>query len=253
MRLGLVAVIAVLTISTTAHAERLGKRRALHLGAIVLGGTTYIVVEAVAKPALVPDDCRWCNPPELDAHASDLLIWSDTGLADSISDATGFYLAPASALGLLMLSGEPIDWLDDFLPVIESAIATGLFHHLVKFVAGRERPFVHHADPTREPELDDDMSFFSGHTATAFALATSAGQVARMRGYRLEPVIWASGLVLATTTGYLRIAADRHWLSDVTTGALVGSVIGLALPRLLHSETLTVAPTGTGVVVAGVF
>src|SRR6059058_3168029 len=73
----------------------------------------------------------------------------------------------------------------------------------------------------------DNLSFFSGHATLAFALATSAGTVASMRHHRLAPVMWAVGLLLATTGGYLRIAADRHYATDVLTGALVGSAVGI--------------------------
>jgi membrane-associated phospholipid phosphatase len=47
-------------------------------------------------------------------------------------------------------------------------------------------------------------------------------------------------------SGYLRIAADKHYLSDVLTGALLGSAMGVAIPLLLHprrteSDSLRVA------------
>jgi hypothetical protein len=257
MRLALAAAVAVLAVGSTAHADHARKRRYAHLGVTVGAGATYIVIETAVKPSIIPEDCHWCEPPGFDASVRSAVVWDHTERAATISDVTGFYLAPISAIGLLMVSSwdqRGLDrWLDDALPVVESAIATGLLQSLSKYLTRRQRPFVLHADPARPPENDDDMSFFSGHTATAFALATSAGTVAHLRGYRLEPVIWASGLTLAAATGYLRMAADRHWLSDVTVGALVGSAVGVTLPRLLHHDTLTVVPTGEGVLVSGTF
>ena len=44
--------------------------------------------------------------------------------------------------------------------------------------------------------------------------------------------MWAAGLTLATLTGYLREAADKHYLSDVLTGAAVGAAVGWAIPYL---------------------
>ena len=44
----------------------------------------------------------------------------------------------------------------------------------------------------------------------------------------------ASGLSMAAFTGYLRIAADKHYLSDVLTGAIVGSAVGFVVPYFLH-------------------
>jgi len=37
---------------------------------------------------------------------------------------------------------------------------------------------------------------------------------------------------LATFSGYLRAAADQHYLSDVIVGGVVGSAIGAGLPLL---------------------
>ena len=34
--------------------------------------------------------------------------------------------------------------------------------------------------------------------------------------------------------GYLRIAADKHYLSDVTVGAVLGTLIGAGIPLLFH-------------------
>ena len=91
---------------------------------------------------------------------------------------------------------------------------------------------------------DDNTSFFSGHTTLGFALATSAGTVTTLRGYRLAPLVWGAGLTMATTIGYLRIASDKHYFSDVMTAAVVGSVIGVGVPLLFHGASSTeAAPT----------
>jgi len=45
----------------------------------------------------------------------------------------------------------------------------------------------------------------------------------------LPPFIWGTGLAIAATTGYLSIAADRHYLTDVITAAAVGSAFGFGI------------------------
>ena len=35
-------------------------------------------------------------------------------------------------------------------------------------------------------------------------------------------------------TGALRMAADMHWFTDVTAGALIGTGLGVAVPLILH-------------------
>ena len=46
--------------------------------------------------------------------------------------------------------------------------------------------------------------------------------------------MWVAGLVFASAGAYLRVAADRHYATDVITGAVVGSAIGLAVPYFGH-------------------
>ena len=67
----------------------------------------------------------------------------------------------------------------------------------------------------------------------------SAGTIASRRGSRHAPWIWAGGLAFAGSTGYLRIAADRHFLTDVLVGASVGAAAGLVLPRLFDEDGVT--------------
>ena len=38
--------------------------------------------------------------------------------------------------------------------------------------------------------------------------------------------IWTGAMGLALATGYFRLAADKHYMSDVITGAITGTLIG---------------------------
>ena len=149
-------------------------------------------------------------------------------------------------------------WFDDVSPIVESAIAVSLLQHVAKFSVAQQRPFVHYAAPgTHTPDVDDNSSFWSGHTSLAFSLAVSAGVVADERGYAVAPAVWITGLTLATATGYLRVAADKHYASDVIVGALMGSAVGVAWPKLFRRDLLAhdvaISPTPNGIAVAGSF
>lgn len=63
-------------------------------------------------------------------------------------------------------------------------------------------------------------SFPSGHTATAFAVATVLAFHARNKWYGLLY------LVLAIAVGYSRIYLGQHFLEDVTAGAVIGAFFG---------------------------
>lgn len=96
---------------------------------------------------------------------------------------------------------------------VAGAVSTG-----IKTVTGRARP----DNPVIDGDADDFGLFSgrdawpSGHTTMAFALATSLGDELH------NP--WARwGLYgAATAVAWSRVNDNRHWLSDVATGALVG-------------------------------
>jgi membrane-associated phospholipid phosphatase len=96
-----------------------------------------------------------------------------------------------------------------------SLLLAGVATEIGKEMLGRPRP---------EQSLDSDgfvpfsgqVSLPSGHTAMSFALATSLAD-------DLHRPLASIGLYgMATAVGWSRINDNRHWLSDVAAGALVG-------------------------------
>jgi membrane-associated phospholipid phosphatase len=224
------------------------------------------------KGQLAPSTCRWCDPPGFDSNVRDALRWNDTERANVISYVVPLGVEPLVVFGLDALAAHDAKapprtaWVDALLISEATAVAMAM-NQAVKFVVGRERPFVH-ALPEAEKPLtahpsDNNVSFYSGHSTWAFAMAVSGGTVASMRRYRLAPWIWASGLTVAVASAYLRIAADRHYFSDVLTGSAIGSLTGFAVPYLFHNpkspgRQVMVAPTpldrgGAGLAVRGQF
>jgi membrane-associated phospholipid phosphatase len=225
---------------------------------------TWLTLELLT-PTLV-DACNWCDRDAegndvlnaFDAGARDALRWSNTHVADTWSNVFSFVLAPAVGVGVAALVTAHDDRLDELpeglLIVGESAMLAMVLNNIVKIAAARERPDVHARTPEEREanhQPSDNVSFYSGHTTLAFALATSAGTIASMRGYRLAPVMWVTGLALASISGYLRVAADRHYATDVLTGALIGSAIGFSVPYFFHRGRdqgwqVTAAPASRG-------
>lgn len=262
-----VAVVASLAAGprvASAEAERdpwyrgaAGRHRVVHLSLAVGLGTAYALSESAFKTTLAPDGCRWCDPPGFDRRVRDALVWDDYERAQTISDVTGYALAPTLALGLTTLAAvrEDASWgrvLDDVLPVLETVAISQAVTQVVKYGVGRARPLARFRSPPAGP--DDNLSFFSGHSALVFGLAVSAGVVAHHRRSPLEPVIWGGGLALAATTVYLRMAGDKHYLSDVLVGSTVGVVSGLVIPGLVRFDgPVSVVPAPGGVAVLGTF
>ena len=87
------------------------------------------------------------------------------------------------------------------------AIMTGITN-ATKYSVKRERP-----------DGRAHNSYPSGHTATSFMCAT---MLHKEYGETLSPWIGAAGYGIAATTGIFRVAANRHWCSDVMCGAAIG-------------------------------
>ncbi len=78
-------------------------------------------------------------------------------------------------------------------------------------------------------------SFASGHSAMSFAAATTLAINARSFQWGPRSTRWIAPSVAfgaAAATAFLRIRGDRHWLSDVLAGALIGTATTLATHAL---------------------
>ena len=100
---------------------------------------------------------------------------------------------------------------DDVIPVLQAGIAAGVINEVLKIAVARKRPYARfHGKDVMQRTGESYTSFFSGHAALVFAMATSSGTVASLRGYGTAPILWGGGLSLAAVTSYLRIASDTQ-------------------------------------------
>jgi membrane-associated phospholipid phosphatase len=247
LRLQGAAVLAVLAVARHAHAEPSELRYDLRVDIPLTAATGlgFVLTEAL-RGSIAPAACRWCDRNAdgsdglngLDAGVRSALRWSDTSAANTVSNVTAFALSPLLAYGLPALlaarEGRLGAFPVDALVITEAVALVAALNQVVKFSAARARPFVHAATVAAPMDSDNNLSFFSGHTSFAFALAVSSATVATMRGYSYAGAVWAAGLSVAAFTGYLRIAADRHYFTDVLVGALAGGGLGFLVPWLLH-------------------
>jgi len=210
--------------------------------AFTAGGAALWVAGELLKNQLAPAECRWCETNPLDDGVRTALLWRDTHSAALLSDVTGFVLVPLAALGLDAVAAAHEDAngyvAEDALLITEAGVLAADLNSITKLLVGRERPFAR-ARYLKEGKAtfhgsDDDLSFYSGHTTETFALATAAGTIGELRGYRWAPVPLAVGGAFAFATAYLRVAADRHWLTDTLVGAAIGIGVGFLVPYLFH-------------------
>jgi membrane-associated phospholipid phosphatase len=121
----------------------------------------------------------------------------------------------------------------------QAIITSGVWVQLIKHIACRERPFSAYINSRQEgghwyepfSQFDQDFipkkpgssfdAFPSGHTATAFSIAT----VFAMQ-YKDKPAIPIISFSAATLVGLSRLTEHEHWASDVFAGALIGYLCG---------------------------
>jgi len=76
------------------------------------------------------------------------------------------------------------------------------------------------------PLTTEFTAFPSGHTTTAFAIATVLAM-----GYRDKIWIGITSYTMATLVGLSRINDGKHWATDVFAGAALGTFIGCVLAK----------------------
>lgn len=157
------------------------------------------------------DNFKWVKP--FDDKVKAALKWENEALANEFSD----YLMYSLTIGPMgyALGQEERRW-QKFSAVVAGQLAVAGMTHVTKAVSNRTRP-----------NGKSDTSFFSGHTSSAFAGAASI--------CNFEKELCTPALLAATATGYLRIAANKHWASDVIVGGAVGYAGGSYIPTLIVS------------------
>ena len=173
---------------------------------IVLGITTHSIKRDIRK---VNSDIN----TGFHNRADDYLQWAPLALTYGLK-ATGYQ--GRSQWGRLLASNA-------LSGAIMAAIVNG-----IKYTAAEERP-----------DGSTCNSFPSGHTATAFMAATILH-----KEYGLTRSLWYSvgGYTVATGIATFRVMNNRHWVSDVLTGAGIGILsteLGYAISDLIFKDKYT--------------
>lgn len=178
--------------------------------------------------------CGWCaGPGPVDRTVRSALLAPDPEAAATASDVTGFIAVPVlwALTDILSVHLEDRGWMElteDLIMVAESFLLTALVTRLVKIAVRRPRPYMEYGTMCASGG-NDLLGFFSGHTSMAASMASAAATLSFLRGSRFAPWIAGVGGALVATTGILRISADRHYLSDVLVGLVVGTAMGVAV------------------------
>lgn len=95
--------------------------------------------------------------------------------------------------------------------LINTAVTQGL-----KYAVNRKRPYEEYPLIINPYTIENDASFPSGHTSTAFTLATSLTLQYKKWYVAIPLFAWASSV------GYSRMYLGEHYPTDVLAGAVIG-------------------------------
>lgn len=107
------------------------------------------------------------------------------------------------------------------LVAVKTTTLTAVYGFAIKHLTHRSRPFQNHNYKEWEGPFGntDYTSFPSGHSLFSFGLATIISEQYHNRW------VSAGAYTLATIISLSRIHDEKHWMSDVVTGAILGTVI----------------------------
>ncbi len=156
----------------------------------------------------------------------------------------GMYSIPL--LGIIYITGRKNNHHKNVaLTGLKAFLLSGGAAVLVKHLTHRHRPS---DDDLPDPYLWegpypftlDNTSFPSGHTTTAFAIASVLA-----RGYKDKIWIGITSYSVATLVGLSRLHDGEHWATDVIAGAALGTAIGLTLSSINFSakDNIDLGPT----------
>jgi membrane-associated phospholipid phosphatase len=211
-------------------------------GALAASTLTLMLLDS----SLAPLQCKWCVPGTIDGNLSNSAKWSNPHTADTLSSVMEVAV-PVGVMGYGLLQAylldDPTSGWADVLLITEATSLALLVTSVVKYSVARARPYVWQGTPDLYSNPSDaNLSFFSNHTTFVFAVVVSGSTLFFMQGMPGAPWVLGVGLAAAAFTSYLRMAADKHYLSDVLVGAGVGSLIGWAVPYLFHRPGTKGAP-----------
>ncbi len=259
LALSLVSVVPIVLGVSPAHAEQAAKVewddtawRRVHwpeaLVSVGLGASIF-VIDALPYP----DHATWSGPILFDKDSRSFLK-GDERTQHTASTTSDFIFIGMAAWPLVVDNyvvalgvHQNVDVAAQLTLMDMQAFGlAGVFTLGTEHLVGRARPpfsscgqgLPDSPDAAACSRGDSFRSFYAGHPAAAF---TSAGltcahhQNLPLYGGGVPDALACAGMVgLATTTGVLRIVADRHWASDVIVGSAVGAGVGYLLPSLLH-------------------
>jgi len=186
------------------------------------------------------------TPPEIaQLDANDICPFDRWATQQNVSssqraaDISDFGLNTSIVLPFTLMLDRHIrkEWANFLVLYAEAHVINSTIYLVAASTTNRIRPFVYSPDIALEPKTKNGTknSFYSGHTSST---ATSTFFMAKVYSdYHPElgnKKYWLFGAaaIPPAIVGYNRVKAMKHFPTDVITGFLVGTSVGILVPHL---------------------
>ena len=155
---------------------------------------------------------------------SNVLLYGSLGLGLATAVTGGWKRQPGSRVVLYF----------------EALAIIGAITEITKYAVRRPRPYTY---TEGIDEVDDTLSFFSGHTSFAACASFTSARAIDLTFDLTTPgrvALYSTAAIATSTVATLRVTGGKHFPSDVVVGAFVGTAVGLLVPELHRSERFRV-------------
>ncbi len=241
--------LALLPLACGVQAASTGVPTAPSPGIVELGKQDYYWIPAVVVTA-IPAQIRYSDMPITDTAALDkghdlwaFDRWAAGMYSSKYALASDAFLVPLLALPIAATAWDSRQGRQTWGAAVSEGVVYGealalssSLDLLVRSMRLHPRPLVYNTDAPDKERLTGEASgsFYSGHANAAFLSAVYFSYTYSLRhpDSPAQGWIWAGSLAAASLEAGLRVAAGKHYLSDVAVGAAVGSLFGWGLPYL---------------------
>ena len=205
-----------------------------------LGISALVLRLALDKPIL--EDLNALNPAQVNTF--DRRTISNYNNAAARNSDIAFYsittITAASVIGTSLKTQEKrTNLLTNTVMFFEANLLNTSLTELTKNSVQRMRPYAYNSAVSLPQKLTHDTkrSFFSGHTSV---VATNAFLSAHLLSNYLQLenkwLVWVPTAIIPAYTGFERVRAGKHFISDVVVGYAVGMSCGLLIPQIHKSK-----------------
>lgn len=194
-----------------------------------------------------------CDPSEVNGLDRPV-IGNSSQSAAGASDVTAALAVAVPVVADWIDLGTTPELAEDFVVFAEVMSLNAALANLLKYTTQRPLPRTYAGDPELLVAPEGYRSFYSGHVSTTFSALSAASFTLGLRhGGRAWP--WIVTAATGFTVAAERVAAGRHFYTDVAVGALAGAAVGIFVPWLheregLGSGSVSAVPVSGGAMLA---